>query len=315
MDASGPSAASTEYAPPPTPQSSGDSDHRRLWTPWRMRYVGGAVEAGCLFCNRLRGGDDASALILHRGEWAFVIMNLFPYNTGHLMLVPTAHVPAPEEADPAALTELATLLPVVTRALRRALGCDGFNVGMNVGAVAGAGVADHLHLHVVPRWEGDANFMPILASTMVLPELIPVTYAKLRAEIGRELGPPQSAVPLSVTCVVLAGDDERVLIVDADGPRLPTAIAGPEEAIWRAALAALDGLVPGGVELAGWAGAGRAEPDGVTALAFRSLDAAVAAVAHPARWLSTRQLEALGEDDRRTVGAALANLAPSVTRP
>ena len=138
-----------------------------------MRYVGGqAGEEGCLFCNRRAGGDDVRALVLHRGERAFVIMNLFPYNTGHLMLVPNGHVASPEAAEPAALTELATLLPPALRALRRVLGCDGFNVGLNVGAVAGAGVADHLHQHVVPRWPGDQNFMPIIGRTKTLPELL-----------------------------------------------------------------------------------------------------------------------------------------------
>src|SRR5690606_12213301 len=120
--------------------------------------------------------------IVHRGESAFLIMNLFPYNTGHLMIVPNEHVASPEAASEAAIQGMAALLPPTLRALRRVLTCDGFNVGFNIGDVAGAGVAGHLHQHIVPRWKGDANFMPILASTMVLPELIPVTYAKVRAE-------------------------------------------------------------------------------------------------------------------------------------
>src|SRR5262249_61815597 len=115
--------------------------------------------------------DDVRSLILYRGDRVFVIMNLFPYNTGHVMIVPNDHVPSPESADEATLSAIGTLLRPTLRALRRALNADGFNVGVNVGAVAGAGVADHLHQHVVPRWQGDANFMPILASTMVLPEL------------------------------------------------------------------------------------------------------------------------------------------------
>jgi ATP adenylyltransferase len=150
-----------------------------------MRYVAGADrEEGCIFCNRLAEQDDVRSLILHRGERAFVIMNLYPYNTGHLMIVPNAHVASPEDADPEVMREMALLRGPVLRALRRALSPDGFNLGLNVGAPAGAGVADHLHEHVVPRWQGDANFMPILAATMVMPELIPVTYAKLRAELA-----------------------------------------------------------------------------------------------------------------------------------
>ena len=160
---------------------------RRLWTPWRMNYIsGGAKESGCIFCNRLHADDDVASLILHRANHAFVIMNLFPYNTGHVMIVPNAHVDSPEALDPASLAEMSSVLPIVLRAIRRVLTCQGFNIGMNVGAIAGAGVAEHLHEHVVPRWQGDANFMPILGSAMVIPELIPVTYAKLRAEIHRE---------------------------------------------------------------------------------------------------------------------------------
>ena len=172
-----------ERFPPLATAPAGGSE--RLWTPWRMRYVAGADrEEGCIFCNRLAEKDDVQSLILHRGERAFVIMNLYPYNTGHLMIVPNAHVASPEDADPEVMREMAALRGPVLRALRRALSPDGFNLGLNVGAPAGAGVADHLHEHVVPRWQGDANFMPILASTMVMPELIPVTYAKLRAELG-----------------------------------------------------------------------------------------------------------------------------------
>lgn len=151
---------------------------QRLWTPWRMRYIGGdADEAGCIFCNRLTANDDVASLIVHRGEHCFAIMNLYPYNTGHVMIVPNTHVANIDELTAETLTEMALLLPVLTRALRRVLNCDGFNIGLNIGSVAGAGVADHLHEHVVPRWEGDANFMPIIGDTMVLPELIPATYA------------------------------------------------------------------------------------------------------------------------------------------
>src|SRR5215213_2026094 len=170
------------FLPPAAVPSSG---REWLWTPWRMRYVAGVDrEEGCIFCNRLAEEDDVQSLILHRGERAFVIMNLYPYNTGHLMIVPNAHVASPEDADPDVMREMAELRGPVLRALRRALFPDGFNLGLNVGAPAGAGVADHLHEHVVPRWQGDANFMPILAATTVMPELIPVTYAKLRAELA-----------------------------------------------------------------------------------------------------------------------------------
>lgn len=235
------------------------SHAERLWTPWRMRYVGGgATEEGCIFCNRLRGDDDAASLIIWRGERSFVIMNLFPYNTGHAMLVPNQHVESPETADPDALGEMTALLPALLRAQRRVLGCHGFNVGLNVGSVAGAGIAAHLHQHVVPRWTGDANFMPILASTMVLPELIPVTYGKLRAELEREAGTADAidAVILDRTGAnFAAGDDGALPVVAAEDGR----------PLWRSA-ASLAGT--DSVELLGWAGPRRAG-DGRGALALR----------------------------------------------
>ncbi len=157
----------------------------KLWTPWRMGYVGGAREAGCIFCDKPAADDDRANLILHRGQHAFVIMNLYPYNTGHVMIVPYAHASTLATLPAAALAEMTTLLPWITALLERILRPAGFNVGLNIGDVAGAGIAAHLHMHVVPRWVGDANFMPILANTTVMPELIPVTQAKLLAEIAR----------------------------------------------------------------------------------------------------------------------------------
>ena len=167
----------------------------KLWTPWRMGYVGGPKGAGCIFCDKPAAGDDRANLILHRGAQTFVIMNLFPYNTGHLMIVPYAHVATLPALGAEALAEMAATLPWVTSLLGRVLRPDGFNVGLNIGAVAGAGVADHLHMHIVPRWTGDANFMPILANTTVMPELIPVTQAKLLAEIARTPYPAQGDRP------------------------------------------------------------------------------------------------------------------------
>lgn len=239
----------------------------RLWTPWRMRYVGGnATETGCIFCNRLEADDDVRSLILHRNEQVFVIMNLFPYNTGHLMIVPNAHVATPETADDDTLGSVGQMLRPTLRALRRALACDGFNVGFNVGTVAGAGVADHLHQHVVPRWTGDANFLPILASTMVLPELIPVTYAKVRAELIREFATDGTSRP--VPLVVLDAAAKRVLIQTVDaGEILPTVSPREDQSIARAAAAFLGEREIEAV-LAGWAGPARADTDGSPALAF-----------------------------------------------
>lgn len=271
-----------------------------------MRYVGGgAAEAGCVFCRSLEAEDDARTLILHRGRHAFAIMNLYPYNTGHLMLVPNEHSASPEGTDPAAMIEMATLLPPTLRALRRVLGCDGFNLGLNVGAVAGAGVADHLHEHVVPRWRGDANFMPILASTMVLPELIPVTYAKCRAELGRELGGPNV-----VACVVLAAEREHVLAVpDGAGWQLPRATAADEEALWRAARRIV-GAAVGEAELVGWAGpTSPAEPgSGLTFETGTGSDTPLP-TGSTARWIPTGTMAKTLGDDASIVVAALGNLA------
>lgn len=265
-----------------------------------MRYVGGQIaDETCIFCHRLAAEDDVHSLILHRGSDAFALMNLYPYNTGHIMLVPNEHIATPDDAHPAALIEMASSLPLMTRSLRRVLGCDGFNIGMNVGAVAGAGVADHLHQHVVPRWQGDANFMPILASTMVLPELIPVTYAKIRAEVARELGAP------TATVVVLAGDRERVLTID-DSRRtsLPTISPVDELAIWQGAVNRAAELVNGDVAVAGWAGSSDVTDQtiAITLIADRS----------PAdrNWLliAGGQIAELGDGDATLVRAALANL-------
>jgi ATP adenylyltransferase len=150
-----------------------------------MGYIGGERATGCIFCDTSAANDDRANLILYRGTSTFVIMNLYPYNTGHVMIVPYVHASGLQALPPDALGEMAALLPWVTSLLERVLRPHGFNVGLNIGTVAGAGVADHLHMHVVPRWGGDANFMPILANTKVLPELIPVTRAKLLGEIAR----------------------------------------------------------------------------------------------------------------------------------
>jgi ATP adenylyltransferase len=213
-----------------------------------MRYVAGVDrEEGCIFCNRLGEEDDVRSLVLHRGERTFIIMNLYPYNTGHLMIVPNAHVASPEDADPEVMREMAGLRGPVLRALRRALSPDGFNLGLNVGAPAGAGVADHLHEHVVPRWQGDANFMPILASTMVMPELIPVTYAKLRAELAAELASGTQATDLVIV------DDRMHALVDGNG-RLTQVEPRRDEPVWRAAIRDARERGATEAELLGWAG-------------------------------------------------------------
>ncbi|MBX6342432.1 MAG: HIT domain-containing protein [Thermomicrobiaceae bacterium] len=231
----------------------------RLWTPWRMRYVGGEAKAdGCIFCAKPAAGNDVEELILYRAERAFVIMNLFPYNTGHVMVVPYAHASDLPGLDQPTIAEMFGLLPGLTAAQRRVLECDGFNIGLNIGSVAGAGIAEHLHVHVVPRWEGDANFMPILANTMVLPELIPVTYAKLRAEIELSplcLGERSGLVRQAGAIVTLPAEGKVVLRRAADGTLvLPKGHVEPGEAAYRTALREIQEEMGLLAQVAGWAG-------------------------------------------------------------
>lgn len=224
----------------------------RLWTPWRMRYINGdAREDGCIFCERLEAANDVKSLILFRGQHTFTIMNLYPYNSGHIMLVPNAHASDPALLSTETLHEMGETLPVLTTALQRVLNCAGFNVGLNIGAVAGAGVVGHLHQHIVPRWLGDANFMPILASTMVIPETIPVTYAKIRAEIQREMSSMDAA-----SFVLL--DRVRSLVLLCQGA-LPRVDLVADQPVWQSLIEAVPREIKW-FELAGWAGADVAAP-------------------------------------------------------
>ena len=146
----------------------------RLYTPHRMAYIKGEGKEGCPFCD-IPPMRDEEGLVVARGEVCFVVLNLYPYNSGHLMVVPYRHVSAYDDLTPDETTELATLTQHALRAIRHASGAQGFNVGMNLGGVAGAGIAAHLHQHVVPRWGGDTNFMPVVGHTKVLPQLLPDT--------------------------------------------------------------------------------------------------------------------------------------------
>lgn len=168
---------------------------KHLWSPWRLTYLTTPKVEGCVFCHAARVNDDRETLVLLRGERAFVILNRFPYNNGHFMVVPYAHVPSLENLDVTTLTEMMLLLNRGLAALRRSMHPDGFNVGANLGQVAGAGIDDHVHLHAVPRWAGDTNFMPIIGDSRVVPETWQQTYDRLvaaLAEVGaEERGDPQ----------------------------------------------------------------------------------------------------------------------------
>lgn len=152
----------------------------RLWSPWRLAYVTGSGEPrGCIFCDALVAAP-AAPLLLFRGASCFVILNLYPYNNGHLMVVPNRHVATLADATPEELGELMRLTRVAEMVLTEAYRPQGMNVGMNLGRAAGAGVADHLHIHVVPRWTGDTNFMSVVADVRVLPEELDHTGERLR---------------------------------------------------------------------------------------------------------------------------------------
>ncbi|MFB3922426.1 MAG: HIT domain-containing protein [Terriglobia bacterium] len=153
-----------------------------LWSPWRFRYVSEAARSGsCIFCERAADDveRDREHLVLHRASANFVILNLYPYTTGHTMIAPYAHVARLEELDPATLNEMMALAQRLLTALNAAYHPEGFNLGMNLGRCAGAGVADHLHLHLLPRWTGDSNFMTVIGETRVQPEDLSTTYDKL----------------------------------------------------------------------------------------------------------------------------------------
>lgn len=155
----------------------------RLWSPWRYRYVSAAEQKadGCIFCVKPAQNDDEGNLIVYRGDRNFVLLNLYPYTSGHLMVAPYRHVPTLEDADEETVTELMLLTRRAQRHLREAYNAPGFNVGMNIGSCAGAGVAGHIHMHVLPRWTGDANFMTTIGETRVMPEDLTDTFRKLRA--------------------------------------------------------------------------------------------------------------------------------------
>ena len=159
---------------------------KQLWAPWRMAYVAGDRPAvgSCFLCDAIRGDDDDALLVVERAPLTVSLLNRFPYNSGHLMVVPRRHVSDPRDLQP---DEGAALLTGVQRALRasdEALHPDGYNVGFNLGTAAG-GSADHLHQHVVPRWTGDTNYMPVLGDVKVIPEHLQATAATLRQAFGR----------------------------------------------------------------------------------------------------------------------------------
>jgi len=157
-----------------------------LWTPWRYQYMKQAasgVQPDCIFCDAAARKDDAETLVVYRGAKAFIILNRYPYTSGHVMIVPYAHVADLGSCDPEALSEMMKLAQRVESAFHTNYKPDGMNLGMNLGRAAGAGVAGHVHLHVLPRWFGDSNFMTVTGETRVHPEDLATTYQRMRAAL------------------------------------------------------------------------------------------------------------------------------------
>ena len=165
----------------------------RIWAPWRLPYVKDAAkdsEQECIFCVKPTADDDEANLIVHRGERCFVMLNLFPYTNGHLMIAPFAHLPSLPELDAETLAEIMALAQRAMGVLEEAYSPHGYNVGFNQGRVAGAGLEHHIHMHVVPRWGGDTNFMPVLADTRVMPQTLEQSYEALRGGFEAKEAPP-----------------------------------------------------------------------------------------------------------------------------
>ena len=153
-----------------------------VWAPWRIDYISGEKEEGCIFCNKPNEKQDRKNLILYRGSAGFIIMNRYPYANGHLMAVPYRHTNDIFTLNEAERLEIMDLTIICTEILKM-LKPEGFNIGMNLGKIAGAGIDDHIHFHVVPRWNGDTNFMPVIGETKVIPEYLDQTYLRLYSEI------------------------------------------------------------------------------------------------------------------------------------
>jgi ATP adenylyltransferase len=158
---------------------------RPLWAPWRIEYITGKKPEGCVFCAAARGEGEDAALVLERGERCFTMLNAFPYASGHAMVLPDRHIAGLLDLEQDEVNELMDLTRRVVRALTAVMSPEGFNIGLNIGEAAGAGIAEHLHLHIVPRWTGDTNFMPVLADTHVLPQALEATRDAVRAALAR----------------------------------------------------------------------------------------------------------------------------------
>lgn len=162
-----------------------------LWAPWRMEYILEDKHPGCFLCDIVHGSDDRRNLVLLRGEHCLLVMNRYPYNNGHLMAAPYRHVDSLEAMSEAELLDMLRLASTGCTALRRAVHAGGFNVGFNLGAAAGAGLKDHVHAHIVPRWEGDTNFMPVISDVKVIPQSLDESWRNISEVMGTLSGPAE----------------------------------------------------------------------------------------------------------------------------
>ena len=169
--------------------SKDPKEHKILWAPWRIEYIENCHQntGGCIFCEKPAENNDKENLILHRASDTFIIMNRYPYNNGHLMIVPFRHTFELKSLSENERMEMFQLLELSQRVLTDVMKPQGFNIGMNLGQIAGAGIADHLHFHIVPRWGGDTNFMPVIGNTKVISEALEETWKKLKNAIEKDL--------------------------------------------------------------------------------------------------------------------------------
>ena len=157
----------------------------KLWAPWRIEYVSAPTEEGCIFCDKPASGDDRTMLIIYRGEYSFVLMNLYPYNNGHLMIAPYQHTGNTQELSYSSRSEIMELADQTMTIQKNVMNAEGFNYGANIGYSGGAGIADHIHFHIVPRWAGDTNFMPVVGHTKVQVQGLRETYDDLKPHFDK----------------------------------------------------------------------------------------------------------------------------------
>ena len=160
---------------------------KNLWTPWRYKYIVSDKSGPCIFCLALKSKDDTESLLLHRGKFNIVLLNRYPYSNGHLMIASNEHIASPDLSDQDTLSEMTQLMQGCIRVLKENYKPNGFNIGMNIGRVAGAGIDDHYHLHIVPRWDGDTNFMTVLSEVRLIPQELSEAYDQLKPLLAKIL--------------------------------------------------------------------------------------------------------------------------------